>query len=451
MAKKAFPKKQLLSVTKRENDYTLAIEKIAHANDILIVFPMSYTGDALAASVALSECLKQVGKNITIATPKAEVYGHQWISENAAIQESLTNVGEFLIRIQSNNVIIERVEYAANDDGVDIILSPKGGVLQPEDVSFPLDGSNFDLIITVSILDKKDLGQLWTDYPSVWANAQMLHLTAGDAPSKVRGKKLHDANACSVSEVVWSLILNEKTLKEACTTEMQTALLAGIIGATGSFLEGYTTPNAFLTAAKLMQEDADHTHVINKIYKEKPLQVLQLWGAILRSLQLDRIHKFTWGRLTTSDLIDANAQKANLKGLSDNLLRHVEDSELSVLLIEEGANVRVELRSSNQADLFEGLKYDSGYTATPVPHGVDLFIPKQTLATVEMELLQDLVAFQKARHDIPSDIPITRANIITEAQNTAQTKVPEKTARPKKDWEKANVPFIVPTKDAGNS
>ncbi len=129
------------------------------------------------------------------------------------------------------------------------------------------------------------------------------------------------------------------------------ALLTTLYNDTGSFQHSNTTPEALRMAAECVRAGADASHIANKLYRDKPRKVLQLWGRALERLELHPDSKMSVSFITRQDLQELAVEPDEAKGIV-SVLSYIPESKFALLLSEEAPNV---IKGSLRSDEGKGM------------------------------------------------------------------------------------------------
>lgn len=154
------------------------------------------------------------------------------------------------------------------------------------------------------------------------------------------------------------------------TPHIATCLLSGLYYDTGSFMHSNTCTEVYQAASELCAAGADQRRIVQKMYKNRPLEQLRTWGKILDNMKLTDNNVVVSG-ITNEELNSCCATTAEASGVID-YLSTVKDAEFATLLIEDGkGNIRGSFRTrKNEINLSEmagmlgggGHKKASGFT-----------------------------------------------------------------------------------------
>jgi phosphoesterase RecJ-like protein len=150
-----------------------------------------------------------------------------------------------------------------------------------------------------------------------------------------------DLSASSTSEIIYTLI-KDTTL----TTEMTQCLLMGIMYDTNFFTNGGTSATAMNTVAAFLRNGSTMQHAITRLWKNKNVPLLQLWGRAFSRLQYNPRFDLAWTLIRARDL-----EELNLPGFpQDELANYVcslQDAGVIMVLIETAdGSIRGSLRTT---------------------------------------------------------------------------------------------------------
>jgi phosphoesterase RecJ-like protein len=157
-----------------------------------------------------------------------------------------------------------------------------------------------------------------------------------------------DPGASSTAEMAYHLL---RLLEAPLDANIATALLFGIVGDTGSFRNGATTPGSLEVASHLVALGADSQHIAFQLFERKTFGAARLWGRVLSDSELDRERGIVFACLSQEMLAEEGASVDETEGIAE-WLRGVIEADVVMLLKEtpEG-EVRVSMRSRPSVDV----------------------------------------------------------------------------------------------------
>jgi phosphoesterase RecJ-like protein len=148
-------------------------------------------------------------------------------------------------------------------------------------------------------------------------------------------------DASSTAEIVYRFFDHNRITLDS---RMATSLLTGLYTDTSNFSNAATTPLAIEAAARLMAAGARHLDIVRHLLRDKPLDVLKLWGLLLSRLRYNSRHDLATTYLLTADMNGGSTEIAD--GLA-NFLNGVIGETDTVMVLRElpGHQVKGSFRS----------------------------------------------------------------------------------------------------------
>lgn len=351
-------------------------KQIEKAKSILIVFPANWSGDAVAASLALFLFLKKIGREVEIAgfkesegqTALAFLPGYQ------QIQTNLKNLRRFIVSVDISQAKVNQIKYTVENQQLNFIISPAAGWFKPEDVSTRASDFKYDLIITVGATDLESLGKIYDQNIEFFYKTTIINIDQQAANEAYGQINFLDLNAVAASEILFYLLKNYRS--DLISEDVATCLLAGIICGTKNFKTTNLTPRTLLSTSELIDLGAKREEIINHLYRSRDISVLKLWGKVLNSLQEDGGGLLLWSRLKQTDLPGLTTDSNSFIDIVDELIANLPQAKIIVIFQEISPAKTLTLvystKNINVLDLMKELK------------------PKGTNKNILIELNQDL-------------------------------------------------------------
>lgn len=128
--------------------------------------------------------------------------------------------------------------------------------------------------------------------------------------------------------------------------KMATALLTGLTTDTGNFTNSATSSSALNAGGELIRSGGNLNLVTNETLKNKSIDTLRLWGAVLGRLEKDELVGIAYTYLTQQDLQDYHVPDTESEGIA-NFLNNLEDSRVALVLKElPGGQVKGSFRTT---------------------------------------------------------------------------------------------------------
>lgn len=117
-----------------------------------------------------------------------------------------------------------------------------------------------------------------------------------------------------------------------------TALLTTLYNDTGSFQHSNTNAQTLRMAAECVRRGADAAFVAGKLYRNKSIRTLKLWGRALQRLEYRPENDMVVSVITQKDMRELNVAPEEAKGIV-SILSQVPECRFALLLTEEEGNV----------------------------------------------------------------------------------------------------------------
>jgi phosphoesterase RecJ-like protein len=156
-----------------------------------------------------------------------------------------------------------------------------------------------------------------------------------------------DPTAAATAVVVHRLA---QRLGWGLTRDAAICLYTGLVTDTGRFQYDNTTPEVFALAHELSEFDLPIAGMTRRLFEEHRFAYLQLAAACLSRAELDCDLRFVATWLTTEDLERFDVSIEETEGLID-LIRRAGEAEVSCVLKETPAGIRVSLRAVASVDV----------------------------------------------------------------------------------------------------
>jgi nanoRNase/pAp phosphatase (c-di-AMP/oligoRNAs hydrolase) len=317
-------------------------EQINKANNILIVFPKTWNGDAVASSLALFLYLKKLDKKIDIAADKLEdePSGDYKVDNSIfsflpaynEIKNSIDNLRKFIISLDITNAKVSQIKYKVEENTLNFIISPKEGFFTHDDISSSSSGFKYDLIITLDTPDLESLGKIYDSDTEFFYKTPIINIDHRSNNEEFGQINFVELTAVSVSEILFSLF--ESYSRELIDEDIATCLLAGIIIKTKSFKTPNITPHALLATSQLISMGGRREEIVNNLYKSRSINILKLWGRILARLNGALDNTFVWSTLSQADFIKTESREEDLREAIDELIINIPEATIITLIYE---------------------------------------------------------------------------------------------------------------------
>ncbi|MFH0912395.1 MAG: DHH family phosphoesterase [Patescibacteria group bacterium] len=329
-----------------------ALELINKSKNILLVTHERPDGDAMGSLMALYLVLGKLDKKVTAVVLDKLSSKYQFLPKVDALSHQLVALRDFIISIDCARATADRLAYNFQENKLNIVVTPKEGNFQSQDVSFGEGNFQFDLIITLDAADWDQVGKIYADNVKLFQGVPVVNIDHHSSNDYYGTVNLVDLTATATAEILVGLI--EALGSTLMDEDVATALLAGIISDTGSFQNGQTTPKSLTIAAQMVGLGGRQQEIIKNLFKTKALTTLKLWGKILAGIKFDAARKLSWGVVPLAYFAETGAETEETSGVIDELMTSVPGADIVVLLSEkEPKSISGSIRTKKGVDAAE--------------------------------------------------------------------------------------------------
>jgi len=295
------------------NDIYQQIFNLLNKSQKILLFTHAHAdADGLGAMISMHSVLKELGKDVTAVTSDPAPENLDFLPAMDIVQNSLSSIKDFIITLDCSMTAVNKIKYNLEGNRVNIIISPKNGSFNPQNVTFAQGGEDhYDLLMTFDTGNLEHLGAIYEQNTEMFFKTPLINIDHHASNTDFGQVNLVDVVSAATTEVLLGLLkeMEKKYSKKLITADIATLLLAGLITDTGSFQHANTSPKAMETAAELMDYGARQQEIIKNIYKTKKLSTLKLWGIVLSKVQVDPVYRMVWSAVGREDLKEAGAQE----------------------------------------------------------------------------------------------------------------------------------------------
>ncbi len=203
----------------------------------------------------------------------------------------------------------------------------------------------FDCYLVVDATDPSRVGGLLSEVP---AGSLVINIDHHISNTHFGTYNWVDPEAAATGEMIYHLI---EEMGIPLSREVATNLYVAILTDTGSFHYANTTARTLRVAAALIETGVVPQDVATMLFDQREVEELRFLGTLLTRLQLSSDGTMAWIEVTRETLERERVSRDALEDLI-NYPRSVGGVEVAFLFKEEdGAGVRVSLRSKGQVDV----------------------------------------------------------------------------------------------------
>lgn len=239
------------------------VELIKQANHILLVTGKNPNNDQLSAMVALELILKRTGKQVS-AIVTSELPKVANILDTHTISRDLTGIRDFVVRLDTTNVEVDKLRYEVNENNLEIVVSPFAGNFTAQDASFDYGAYKFDLVIVLGVSQIARIDSILEQNPTIFDGLHLINIDCHRSNEQYGSVNFVDSGASSVCEMLVGVI--ESVAQGMIDYHVATALLAGIMSATQGFTNQNTSAKSLTIAAQMMSGGAKQQDIVNALF-----------------------------------------------------------------------------------------------------------------------------------------------------------------------------------------
>jgi len=217
-----------------------------------------------------------------------------------------------------------------------------------DSIGTQLPSEPLDLIICTDSASIERIGDLYTANTHRFVATTIVNIDHHRTNPLYGRVNYVDAAASSTSELIVRLLCE---LGVSIGPEAADALLFGVVGDTGSFRNGATTPGSLVAAAQLVEQGADIQRIAFQLFESKRFVAAHIWGRVVSAAELDSVRGIVFAYLSQQMLRECGATVDETEGIAE-YLRGVQEAEVVMLLKEtEDGAMRVSMRSRPSVDV----------------------------------------------------------------------------------------------------
>ncbi len=324
---------------------TKILETKKHA---LITTRANPSADSLASALAFCLIVKRIGMRATVAIdsknfPIPNTYS--FLPGFEEIQNKISPKKDILVEFDINNAKINGLTYKIKDqklairifqDKSDIILnSPK--ISRQE---YP-----YDIIVIVGASDLSSLEGIYDDNTDFFYNTPIINIDHKSENEHFGEINLVELKSTATCEILFTLA--ESIDKRIIDQKLSTCLLTGIIHESRSFQSESITPKSLAIASELITLGADRQKIIQKLFYNKSVNSLRLWGRVLLNLKADQEFPLSWSCVGRKDFIETNTTEQNLMSIVYELVANAPESKSIALLYQKDESLKAIVNSQD--------------------------------------------------------------------------------------------------------
>ncbi len=246
------------------------IEAVKQATNILVTVRSSPSIDQLAACIALTLMLNEMGKHATAVFSGEIPSVLEFLEPEKTLQPTADSLQDFIISLDKAKA--DKLRYKVEDTVVRIYITPFKTSLTSADLEFGQGDYNVDVVIALGVHAQADLDEAITAHGRILHDATVVSVNTTPGADKDLGSvNWLNENVSSLSEMLAASIddlAGDK--KDVLDNQVATALLTGIVAETDRFGNSKTTPETMQVSAKLLTAGANQELVATKLAAPAP-------------------------------------------------------------------------------------------------------------------------------------------------------------------------------------
>lgn len=307
-----------------EEPIAQVIKILEAKKNILLACRQNPSLDCLAAGLALAKILEKKGKKADLAlsgAAEADKQAYGWLPHFEKIRARPKKEAKIKVEFQLNAQEINGLTYKIEPGRLLVNIFPKNEAVRLNQPQVSHGVYYYDLVVTVGAPDLESLGPLYEENMELFYNTPIVNIDCRENNEHFGQLNLVDLGSVGVSETIFRII--ESWHKELLDDKIATCLLAGIIAESRAFQNPQLTARTLAIASELVAAGAARQLVVEKLYGNKSVAALRLWGRALANLRTDPESELVWSQVGALDFAQTNTAPPALQAVIDDLLSHV--------------------------------------------------------------------------------------------------------------------------------
>lgn len=230
------------------------VDKVKSSENILVALSRDPSVDELAAAIGLTMFLDGIQKHATAIYSGQTPDVLQFLQPESTFESSTEGLRDFIIALNRDKA--DSLRYKLEGEFVRVYITPYKEQITENDLEFSYGDYNVNLVLAIGVPSAGDLDAALSEHGRIMHDATTVDITV-DVPGKFAEIEWSNPEASSVSEMVTKLIFAIQGSEANMDKDVATALLTGIVAATGRFSNDKTNSETMQLASKLMAMGAD--------------------------------------------------------------------------------------------------------------------------------------------------------------------------------------------------
>ena len=239
------------------------VERLKQAQNILITVSKNPTVDQLAAAIGLTLALGHLDKHATAVFSGTVPSTLEFLRPKETLEPNTDSLRDFIIALDKSKA--DKLRYKVEDNVVRIFITPFRTSISEKDLNFSQGDFNVDVVVALGVAEQQDLDEAIVSHGRILHDATVATINIGGQAS-LGSINWNVPDASSLSELVVNIV--DALDKQIIDSQIATALLTGIVSATGRFRNDKTTPKTMSVSAELMAAGANQQLIATQLEAE---------------------------------------------------------------------------------------------------------------------------------------------------------------------------------------
>ncbi len=309
------------------------IKTIEQKKHILITTRANPDGDAIASALGFCLLLKKLGKKVDVVIdtekfgPKQE---YSFLPNHQKISPSLNNTNDTTIEFDLGTNNIHGLTYKVKNNKLSIRLFTDNKNLELNSPHIKKEDYPYDLIIVLDTTDLESLGKIYDEHTEFFYHAPIINIDHQADNEHFGELNFVELTAVSTTEIIFTII--ELWGKDLLDEHVGTCLLAGIIAESKSFQMPNITPRSLTIASELVTLGAKRELIVEKLFHNKPINTLQIWGRTLANLTTNPKTSTMWSIVRASDFEETQTSENELMGIVEEMFSQTPQVKIACIV-----------------------------------------------------------------------------------------------------------------------
>lgn len=319
------------------------------SKNILVIFNND-NSDILMSSICLSYYLEKTQKNIDLISENTKIDSkYDFLNIDNKIKNTLKSDNKFTIIIDTKENKAKELSYEPKENSIEIYLSGENRNFEENDITFLKESKKYDLIITLGILDIKNLSKIYNENVDLFYNTPIINIDNNISNERFGQINIVEAQYRTVSELVFDIISQNNP--DLIDTKISNLLLTGIIDKTSGFKFTSISPNIMSTSSMLIEIGANREDIIKNLYRTKTVNSLKLWGKVLSNMKYKE-SGVLWSYLI-EDEKGVDISNFKFSDIFNELVSEIPKIKVALIFIKKENTIEVQVITTKKYNAFE--------------------------------------------------------------------------------------------------